>query len=79
MSEERETHGLTIRQLVLEMREDIKQLSAAISHLENNAVTRQELNMWRQAQKTTRRWAVTTILSLAVLGMIVLAAVVRTG
>lgn len=78
MPDDDSTRGLTIRQLVLEMREDIRKLFGAINHLENNVVTQDELQMWRQAQRTTKRWAIATIISLAVLGVTILGIVLGT-
>lgn len=79
MVEDKETHGLTLRQLVLEMREDIKHLSGSVTHMESQVVTREELQMWREAQSATKRWAITTIISLAVLGITIVGVLLRFG
>lgn len=69
---------MTLRELVLEMRDKIDTLFGMVDHLENNVVTREELRLWREAQRTTKRWAITTIISLAVLGIMILGIVIGT-
>lgn len=71
--------GMTIRELIDEIRDDIRALSDKVNQIEGRMVSKEELAMWRKIIRSNRRWAVTTIISLAILGIMVLGYVSSLG
>lgn len=71
--------GMTIRELIDEIRDDIRALSDKVNRIEGRMVSKEELAMWRKIIRSNRRWAVTTIISLAILGIMVLGYVSSLG
>ena len=72
-------NGMTFRELIMEVRDDVKDLKYQMTALDGSTVKKEELEMWKQAQNTTKRWAITTIISLLVLGLMALGIVVQLG
>lgn len=76
MTPEHNPHGMTLRELLMEVRSDVKSLFNRMDELEDEVVTKTQLNLWTETQRNTRRWAVTTIISLLVLGIMALSVVI---
>jgi len=64
--------GFSFREILVEVRDKVDALDSRFDHLENNVVLKTELEMWKKTQVNTRRWAITTILSLLVIGVMIL-------
>lgn len=75
-TETKNPNGMSFRELLLEVRDDVKELKYQFNELDGATVKKEELQMWRSAQVTTRRWAITTIITLFVLGVMVLGVVI---
>ena len=54
---------MTDHQMIQEIRDDVRALAHAFDTFKDEVVLKSELQMWREAQKTTRRWAITTIIT----------------
>ena len=77
MTDGREVSGLSLRELLMEVRRDVKLVFEKIDHLDNATVKKSDLELWTETQKNTKRWAITTIISLAVLGIMVLGLLIQ--
>lgn len=66
------SEGMSFRELLYEVRDDVKALGHLFNDLDSSVVKKDELDLWRLTQKNARRWAITTIISLGVLGMTIL-------
>lgn len=63
--------GMSFRDLLLEVRRDVKDLFQKMDHIETRldteVITKTEFSMWKETQKNIRRYAITTIISLFIL------------
>ncbi len=50
--------------LLQEVRDEIKALTAAFADFKGRVVMKEELELWQEAQRTTRRWAIGTLLTM---------------
>jgi len=57
--------------LFQEVRDDVKALTTAFADFKGRVVMKEELELWQEAQRTTRRWAIGTVV--AMLGIAVAA------
>lgn len=55
--------GLTFRELLMEVRAEVHVLNQRIDKVEGRMVTKTDIDHWREIKQTTRRWAITTIIS----------------
>ena len=76
---ERPLEGMTFREILYEVRRDVKEVKEEVDNVQLSMasmykiyVTKAELGVWREVQRSQRRWAITTIVSLAVLGVTIL-------
>lgn len=76
---DRDSHGMSFREILSEVRDDVKEVKEEVDNvqitlvgLDKVYVTKAEYQMWQDIQRGQRRWAITTIVSLAVLGMTIL-------
>lgn len=60
---------MTDHQMISEIRDDVKSLSSEFKNFKDEVVLKEELNMWKSAQTTTRRWAIGIIISLIGVGI----------
>jgi hypothetical protein len=62
---------MSFRDLLLEVRRDVKDLFQKMDHIETRldteVITKTEFSMWKETQKNIRRYAITTIISLFIL------------
>ncbi len=63
--------------LLQEVRDDVKALTQAFTDFKGRVVMKDELELWQEAQQTTRRWAITTILSFLAIGITVVLVIVN--
>ncbi len=50
--------------LFQEVRDDVRKLTAAFADFKGRVVMKDELELWQEAQQTTRRWAIGTVLTM---------------
>ncbi len=50
--------------LFQEVRDDVKSLTLAFADFKGRVVMKDELELWQEAQHTTRRWAIGTVLTM---------------
>ena len=61
--------------LLKEVRSDVKKLTASFLDFKGRVVMKDELELWQEAQRTTRRWAigmVVTMLGVAIAAIAIL-------
>ncbi len=63
--------GLTIKDIIMEVRDELGELRDSFADFKGRVVMKDELELWQETQRTTRRWAITTVLS--VIGVLILA------
>lgn len=57
------------REMIQEIREDIKNLARRFTEFEYEVVLKTDLNLWIESNKTTRRWAIGTIITIIAAGI----------
>ncbi len=62
--------------LLKEVRRDVKLLTASFQDFKGRVVMKEELELWQEAQQTTRRWAIGTVLTMITIAIAVVAVVV---
>ena len=62
--------------LLQEVRDEIKALTAAFADFKGRVVMKEELELWQEAQRTTRRWAIGTLLTMLGIAVAAVAIVV---
>ncbi len=50
--------------LLQEVRKDVKNLLAAFADFKGRVVMKEELELWQEARRTTRQWAIATLLTI---------------
>lgn len=70
--------GMSFREILMEVREDVKSLFTMVDALDGSVVKKTELDLWRETQKNARRWAITTIISLLVLLVTITSVIIAT-
>lgn len=75
MEQNHGSEGMSFRELIVEIRRDVKEVFAKIDHMETRldteVLTKTEFNLWKETQRNIRRYAITTIISLLVLGLMI--------
>ena len=66
--------GMT-EDLLQEVRKDVKALTVAFMDFKGRVVMKEELELWHEAQRTTRRWAIGTVLTMLTIAVAVIAVV----
>lgn len=56
--------GLTVRDLVLEVRTSVQAMRDDMASFKPTVVTKAELDLFREAQRNTRRWSLGIIVSI---------------
>jgi len=69
--------GLSFRDLIMEVRSDVRKLFGKINDLEDSVVTKTELDLWKATQVTTRRWAIGVIISFLVLAFAIVGLILQ--
>lgn len=59
--------------LLREVRRDVKNLTASFQDFKGRVVMKEELELWQEAQRTTRRWAIGTVLTMMGIAVAVIA------
>ena len=59
--------------LLQEVRKDVKNLLAAFADFKGRVVMKEELELWQEAQRTTRRWAIGTVLTMLTIAIATIA------
>ncbi len=68
---------VTAEDLLQEVRNEVKALTAAFADFKGRVVMKEELELWQEAQRTTRRWAIGTVLTMFTIAITVVAVVVN--
>ncbi len=55
--------------LFQEVRDDVKALTSAFADFKGRVVMKEELELWQEAQRTTRRWAIGTVASMVAIAV----------
>ena len=63
--EDKNSGGLSLRAIVMEIRADVKSLFALFNHLDDQVIKKTEFELWRESRRTTMRWAIGTVISVA--------------
>jgi len=69
--------GISPEDLLQEVRKDVKALTVAFMDFKGRVVMKEELELWQEAQRTTRRWAIGTVLSMIAIAIVVVGIVVN--
>ncbi len=56
--------GITLQDLRLEMRDDLGELRESFADFKGRVVMKAELELWQEAARTTRRWAIGIVLTI---------------
>ncbi len=64
--------------LLQEVRKDVKALTSAFADFKGRVVMKEELELWQEAQRTTRRWAIGTLLTTFAIAVAVVSIVLGT-
>jgi len=59
--------------LLQEVRKDVKALTSAFADFKGRVVMKEELELWQEAQRTTRRWAIGTVLTMITIAIAIVA------
>lgn len=66
-----DSSGMSFRDLLIEVRRDVKEVFFKIDHLETRldteVITKTEFSLWRETQRNIRRYAITTAISMLAL------------
>lgn len=66
------SEGLSLRDLVMEIRREVSGLRNDFQNFKEEVVYKEDLDLWNEIRRNTKRWAIGTIVSMA---MLILAAV----
>ena len=69
--------GITLQQLMMEIRNDLGELKTSFTDFKGRVVMKEELELWQEAQRTTRRWAVGTLIAIVGVAMASIAIVIN--
>ena len=62
--------------LLREVRRDVKALTTSFQDFKGRVVMKEELELWQEAQRTTRRWAIGTVLTMITIAIAAVAVAV---
>ena len=62
-------------ELLKEVRRDVKTLTGSFQDFKGRVVMKEELELWQEAQRTTRRWAIGTVLTMLTIAIAAVAVV----
>ncbi len=68
--------GMT-EDLLQEVRKDVKALTSAFADFKGRVVMKEELELWQEAQRTTRRWAIGTVFTMITIAIAIIAVAIN--
>ncbi len=68
--------GMT-EDLLQEVRKDVKALTSAFADFKGRVVMKEELELWQEARKATRQWAIATLLTIITIAVATVAIVLN--
>ncbi len=69
--------GFSVEDILQEVKDELKELAKSFADFKGRVVMKEELELWQEAQRTTRRWAIGTLLSMLTIAITAVAIVVN--
>jgi len=57
-------NGISLQDLMMEVRDDLSELKASFADFKGRVVMKDELELWQETNRTTRRWAIGIVLTI---------------
>ena len=69
--------AFSVEDILKEVKDELRELAKAFADFKGRVVMKEELELWQEAQRTTRRWAIGTVLTMFTIAVATIAIVLN--